>query len=241
MKSLIILTFIIAIVSANVHLNDKYAEVLEGRLLLTEELSREIYSDFVSRFSSKSEERYQIFKKNLAKICAHNAKKASWTMGINDFCDLTFDEIKELRLMAPQDCSATEHNLRVAKKVSIPADFEWNRFGIVTPVKNQGNCGSCWTFSTVAALEAHWNILGKGNNILFSEQQLVDCAGNFENYGCDGGLPSQAFEYIRSVQGIETEGTYPYTAKDGACVFKPQNAVGYAKYGSYNITEGDEN
>jgi len=89
-------------------------------------------------------------------------------------------------------------------------------------------------------LEAHWNILGKGKNVLFSEQQLVDCAGDFENYGCDGGLPSQAFEYIRSAGGIESEITYPYTARDGSCVFRKSIAVGYVRYGSYNITQGDE-
>ena len=114
--------------------------------------------------------------------------------------------------MAPQECSATEHNLRLSaqsKSVKIPASYEWTNFGVVTPVKDQGDCGSCWTFSTVGTLEAHWNILGKGKNVLFSEQQLVDCAGDFENYGCDGGLPSQAFEYIRSAGGIESEITYP--------------------------------
>ena len=73
---------------------------------------------------------------------------------------------------------------------------------MVSPVKNQGSCGSCWTFSTVGSLEAHWNILGKGKNVTFAEQQLVDCAGDFDNHGCQGGLPSHAFEYIRYAKGI---------------------------------------
>lgn len=85
-------------------------------------------------------------------------------------------------------------------------------------------------------MEAHWNILGKARNLTFSEQQLVDCAGAFENFGCNGGLPSQAFEYIKYAGGIETDVTYPYTARDGSCVFRPGIAVGYAKYGSFNIT-----
>jgi cathepsin H len=111
---------------------------------------------------------------------------------------------------------------------------------MVSPVKNQGSCGSCWTFSTVGSLESHWNILGKGKNVTFSEQQLVDCAGAFENDGCKGGLPSHAFEYIRYAGGIESDITYPYTAKDGSCVFRRSIAVGYVKQGSYNITQGDE-
>lgn len=92
---------------------------------------------------------------------------------------------------------------------------------MVSPVKNQGNCGSCWTFSTVGAMESHWNILGKGKNLTFSEQQLVDCAGDFNNFGCDGGLPSQAFEYIRHVGGLESDTTYPYNAKDNPCRHRP--------------------
>jgi cathepsin H len=129
----------------------------------------------------------------------------TWTQGLNDYSDLTFEEFKAIRVMAPQDCSATEHNLKVSattKKLAIPQSYDWVNYGVVTPVKNQGSCGSCWTFSTIAALESHWNILGKGNNVLFSEQQLVDCAGAFDNDGCDGGLPSHAFEYIRHAGGI---------------------------------------
>ena len=140
--------------------------------------------------------------------------------------------------MTPQNCSATKSFKAKAPK-AVPASYEWNSLGMVSPVKNQGSCGSCWTFSTVGALESHWNILGKGRNVTFSEQQLVDCAGDYDNNGCKGGLPSHAFEYIRYARGIETELTYPYTAKDGKCVYRPNLAVGYVRFGSYNITQGD--
>jgi len=89
-------------------------------------------------------------------------------------------------------------------------------------------------------MEAQWRILGKGKDTFFSEQQLVDCAGAFENYGCNGGLPSQAFEYIRSAGGLMDSSSYPYVAKDGKCMFNVSKTVGYVKYGSYNITAGDE-
>jgi cathepsin H len=144
--------------------------------------------------------------------------------------------------MKPQECSATndfkvekEHSLR-----AIPENYEWNSYKVVTPVKNQGSCGSCWSFSTVGTLESHWNILGKGKDVTFSEQQLVDCAGDFDNHGCSGGLPSHAFEYIRYAGGIESDVTYPYTAKNGQCVFRKSIAVGHVRYGSFNITQGDE-
>lgn len=169
-------------------------------------------------------------------------KNLSWTQGINDYSDLTFEQFAKLRLMSPQNCSAT-HNLRVRedfKKLGIPVSFEWNNFGVVTPVKNQGSCGSCWTFSTVGSLEAFWNIQNKGKNLSFAEQQLVDCAGDFNNFGCSGGLPSQAFEYIKSNGGIQLTATYPYKAMNQVCAADKQSNVGYVKYGSYNITQGDE-
>jgi cathepsin H len=144
--------------------------------------------------------------------------------------------------MAPQNCSAT-HNLRVKddfKNLGIPSQFEWNSLGVVTPVKNQLSCGSCWAFSTIGSLEAFWNILNKGRNVLFSEQQLVDCAGAFNNFGCSGGLPSQAFEYIRQNGNIQNSTTYAYNATQLQCAANSSLGVGYVKYGSYNITQGDE-
>ena len=86
-------------------------------------------------------------------------------------------------------------------------------------VKDQGSCGSCWTFSTVGALEAAHAIKRK-EMILFSEQQLVDCAQNFKNMGCDGGLPSQAFEYIKYNGGLDRMDAYPYVCGDGKCKVK---------------------
>lgn len=67
----------------------------------------------------------------------------------------------------------------------------------------------------------------------------MDCAGDFDNNGCDGGLPSHAFEYIKYAGGIESEVTYPYYAKDMQCAFRRELAEGYVKFGSFNITQGD--
>jgi cathepsin H len=75
--------------------------------------------------------------------------------------------------------------------------------------------------------------------VLLSEQQLVDCAGAFNNFGCGGGLPSQAFEYIRYNGGIDTEDSYPYAAKDDKCEYHP-NTVGAKVWDVVNITEGAE-
>lgn len=105
-------------------------------------------------------------------------------------------------------------------------------------MKDQGSCGSCWTFSTVGCLESA-HLIKYGVLETYAEQQLVDCAGDFDNYGCNGGLPSHAFEYIYYTGGIETEDAYPYKAVDQTCQVDSSKfalSVGH----SVNITEGDE-
>jgi cathepsin H len=196
MISKFILTLtIIGLATANLHLNVKYRNILEGPQALDERVAQEIYMHFKSPHFERSEYRFRIFFETLKEIKEHNSGSHSWRQGINDFSDMTFEEFKENRLMAPQNCSATS-TLQIKPEIklkAIPDSYEWNDIGMVSPVKNQGSCGSCWTFSTVGSLESHWNILGKGRNLTFSEQQLVDCAGDFDNHGCNGGLPSHAF------------------------------------------------
>lgn len=241
MSKILLISALVALTLCNIHLNIKYRDFLQGESVFNEFTAKQIYKQFYSPYTVKSDARFKIFLNTLIEIRNHNMGHHSWTQGINDFSDMTFEEFKEERLMKPQDCSATKSfQVKDETKVTIPEAYEWNNFGMVSPVKNQGACGSCWTFSTVGSLESHWNILGKGKNVTFSEQQLVDCAGAFENDGCRGGLPSHAFEYIRYAGGIESDITYPYTAKDGTCVFRRSIAVGYVRHGSFNITQGDE-
>lgn len=176
------------------------------------------YNHFASD-RPKSIYRFKVFEKNVKDAIAHNLQKTTWEQGINEYSDMTWLEFKGMYLMAPQNCSATNSFEIEKKQLSYPTSFEWNNFGAVTLVKNQGSCGSCWAFSAVGALESHWRIQGRGTDDLFSEQQLVDCAGAFNNHGCNGGLPSQAFEYIKHAGGIQTNATYGYVQRDGQCKF----------------------
>jgi len=108
-----------------------------------------------------------------------------------------------------------------------PVDFvgatadslDWLALGAVTPVKDQGQCGSCWAFSATGAIEGAVQIATKTLTSV-SEQELVDCAGSEGNQGCNGGLMDYAFEYVIKNGGISTEAAYPYKGRDGSCAKK---------------------
>ncbi|GMY37562.1 senescence-specific cysteine protease SAG12-like [Fagus crenata] len=105
---------------------------------------------------------------------------------------------------------------RTYNLTEVPTSMDWRDKGAVTPIKNQRQCGCCWAFSAVAAVEGITQIK-TGKLISLSEQQLVDCAVGGNNHGCSGGWMEDAFSYILQNQGIATEENYPYQAMDGSC------------------------
>ena len=96
-------------------------------------------------------------------------------------------------------------------------DVDWVSQGAVTPIKDQGKCGSCWAFSTTGSLEGAAFIAG-GELKSFSEQQLVDCSTSYGNHGCQGGLMDMAFWYVID-HGITLESKYPYKGTNGKCSY----------------------
>jgi cathepsin L len=176
-------------------------------------------------YKSKFEYNYRlaVYKSNLDFIENHNRQNLGFTCAMNQFGDLTVEEFKQLYLGMNVDAS----NL-VQTNVHSTPDFvgddtvDWRAKGAVTGVKNQGQCGSCWAFSTTGSVEGAWQIK-KGSLVSLSEQNLVDCSSAQGNMGCDGGLMDSAFDYIISNQGIDTESSYKYTARDGTCKFNKQN------------------
>lgn len=112
--------------------------------------------------------------------------------------------------------TAEPTNLRSVEEFDekLMANIDWVSKGFTTPVKDQGQCGSCWAFSATGGLEALSKKMGTLQS--FSEQQLVDCSRTYGNMGCNGGLMDYAFNYVKD-KGISSESEYPYTAKDGSC------------------------
>jgi len=180
--------------------------------------------NFERQFVSESEHdaRRAVFGDNLRIINKHNAEHArglhSYTLGINEFADMTNEEFVKTYngFVAPSNLNLPESEA-VIDIASLPASVDWRTKGYVTPVKNQGQCGSCWAFSAVATMEgAHFNKTGE--LVSLSEQNLVDCVK--QDYGCGGGLPIDGINYVIKNGGIDTEKSYKYTARDGNCHFK---------------------
>ena len=133
-------------------------------------------------------------------------------MGLNQFSALTDEEFVNLHL-SPKPYNPEWENVDVEFK-KLGVDIDWTTKGGVSKVKNQGQCGSCWSFSATGVAES-WALL-KGQSVDLSEQQLVDCSGSYGNHGCNGGWPSSALNYVKD-HGITTESAYPYVGQNKAC------------------------
>ncbi|XP_065857349.1 senescence-specific cysteine protease SAG39-like [Euphorbia lathyris] len=177
----------------------------------------------VYKDSNEKEMRFNIFKQNVHLIESFNKDEAkSFKLGINQFADLTNEEFKTSRNgFKGHMCSEQAGPFRYENISAVPTSMDWRKKGAVTPIKDQGQCGSCWAFSTVAAVEGITQ-LTTGKLISLSEQELVDCDTKGEDQGCEGGLMDDGFKFIIGNQGITTETNYPYDAADGTCNTKDE-------------------
>ncbi|KAL6216215.1 PREDICTED: cysteine proteinase 15A-like [Fragaria vesca subsp. vesca] len=222
----------------------------DDELLHAERHFSNFKATFGKSYASQEEHDYRfgVFKANLRRAKRHQGLDPTAVHGVTKFSDLTPKEfrrnflgLKKRRLRLPADANKAP----ILPTNDLPTEFDWREKGAVTPVKDQGACGSCWSFSAAGALEgAHY--LTTGELVSLSEQQLVDCDHECdpEEYGscdsgCSGGLMTNAFEYALKAGGLEQEKDYPYTGTDrGTCKFDKSKVV--ATVSNFSVVSLDE-
>lgn len=183
------------------------------------------FTQFQQRFSKRYESieemkhRFQIFSDNFRHITLHNiVQPHNFSMSVNQFADLTQFEFQTLYVGSVKNVVGSYGCKSFTGTGAGTADsIDWRQKGAVTSVKDQGQCGSCWTFSSTGAIEGAYAI-AKGQLFDLSEQQLVDCATGvaYGSHGCNGGQMDGGFKYVAQYGQCLLK-DYPYTAKDGSC------------------------
>ncbi|XP_027197252.1 cathepsin L-like [Dermatophagoides pteronyssinus] len=211
--------------------------LLKNEVILFEEFIRKHDKPYGNDLTEKAK-RFKIFRENLLKIRLLNQNElGSAVYGITSVTDLTYDEFKNylgLRpdLYQPNDNDNQQEiddNYFFDNNNNTPDSFDWrNKLGVVSNVKNQEQCGSCWAFSATGNIEGVW-ALKRNESVSLSEQELVDC-DKYDN-GCGGGLPTNAFKTIIQLGGIESESDYPYDAQNEKCHFR--KSLSHVKINSY--------
>jgi len=159
--------------------------------------------------------RFRVFKENVQKIKAMQDEGRPYQLGLTVFADLTTEEFERMYLNNRFNTEETLGETVYLSTENVPDDIDWRSRGAVTPMKNQGSCGSCWAFAAVGAVEG-LHFLKNGKLLDFSEQQLVDCSDEYGNMGCSGGFALWGQQYIADY-GVELQTDYPYKAKDQNC------------------------
>jgi len=215
MKSLIILSLVLAVVLA-------VRDPTETQFRTWMRQNGKMYSGF------EYQKRFNNFQENIKRNeMLNNLPGQKATFGINKYSDMTLEEFRTIYLLPkfdPKDTCVFPYHADMNKEPkAIPTSFDWRTKGSVTAVKNQGGCGSCWTFSTAENVEGQWQIAGN-TLVSLSEQWIVDCSHaclesepNICDGGCDGGLPWLAYQDIIANGGLTSEADYPYTGVDQTC------------------------
>ena len=207
--------FLIALLIALVSCNVEMDTMLHNQF-------QKFIKKYNKKYSSVNEylARFEVFKMNVMNLYKESQK---YKTGITKFSDLTQQEFAKIYLNLNYDAMAVANFNPAHPSFSnaAPDSFDWRDKGLVTPVRDQGMCGSCWAFSTVANLEGLYYKL-KGVAVDLSEQILVDC--DTYDSACNGGLMEYAFQWIKE-NGMETEEDYPYTGYKGSCKADPSKYI----------------
>uniref|UniRef100_A0A7S0Q0C6 Peptidase C1A papain C-terminal domain-containing protein n=1 Tax=Coccolithus braarudii TaxID=221442 RepID=A0A7S0Q0C6_9EUKA len=224
------------------------------------DFSNTTFASFISRFgrayvtAAELALREANFARTKSEVLKQNAEfaagRSSWWAAINEFADLTDQEFSERKKglihVRTNGYNPAEALPELVKKAATPESMDWRDFSpsIVTPVKDQGNCGSCWAFASTAVIESHHALYsGTKDLLVLAPQTLVNCAPNPADCGgtggCEGSIPELAFNYT-SQMGIALESDLPYTAHDEQCDESVKKAVkvsGYVKLAANSAPE----
>jgi len=199
------------------------------------------FSDFLVKFNKRytTQEEYTsrlaIFQKNLAIAEQMNADQETATFGVTKFMDMTPEEFRATMLMPRGSIlpKITRPYMTIPHdNIALPTAFDWSSKGAVTPVKDQGQCGSCWAFSATETIESSWFLAGHPL-VSLAPQQIVDCDKGRGDEGCNGGDTVTAYAYVMAAGGMEEEKDYTYKAKDGKCEFQASKVAAKIKSWSY--------
>jgi cathepsin F/cysteine peptidase B len=220
MKSLILLALVLTVAFAKLDQNE-----VKRKFIAFQQKYDKVYS------SDQFHYRFQVFADNLERAAEFQAQNPQAQFGATIFSDLTPAEFKQMYLM---NFDKEQYELiRPAAKtefgpsVTQGSTFDWGSKGAVTAVYNQGQCGSCWAFSATETIESYFFLAGNSLTQL-SMQQIVSCDTGGSDQGCEGGFPSDAYNYVQSEGGIDSGSSYPYTSEggsDGTCQFSKSNVV----------------
>ncbi|MCD9559604.1 hypothetical protein HAX54_017659 [Datura stramonium] len=198
----------------------------------------------VSRSLDEKHKRFNVFKANVLYVHNFNKKDKPYKLKLNKFADMTNLEFRtyyagsKIKHYMTLQGTRNGTNFMYSNVNTVPPSVDWRKKGAVTPVKDQGQCGSCWAFSTVVAVEGI-NKIKTNKLISLSEQELVDCDTR-QNQGCNGGLMDLAFDFIKKKGGITTEDNYPYRAEDGICNIEKENSPVVSIDGHEDVPPNDE-
>merc|ERR1711887_294353 len=211
-------------------------------------------ADHEKRYDSRTEElhRFEVFNANLKNIMEHNDAGHSYKLGVNEFSDLTEEEFESRFLggykgFAQQPATVLASSASPKVNSKLPESVDWRDKGVVSPVKNQGMCGSCWAFATTAVIESYAAINGGGDVPILSTQQVTSCAPNTLNCGgtggCYGSIPQLGYSHIQ-LFGHVTEKDYPYksgsSGQTGSCGYDISDTPPVVGLSGYDTMTNDQ-
>jgi len=216
-------------------------------------------TEFHKKYSNDEERssRRALFEQKLAAINVHNQGNKSWKEGVNKFTDRTDEELNQLlglnkNLLYASKYAREQNIVHSEEKIdlsSLPKHVDWREKGVVSNVKDQGSCGSCWTFGTTETVESYW-ALATGDLQDLSEQQILDCTPNTDDCGgtggCGGGTPEIAYKKIQELGGQTSEWEYPYISYFGeagtACLLtnSTQKRTPYAVLSNFTVLPSNQ-